>query len=225
MNKTTQRGFLWLSLALMIALAGAIFLPLHHVDTPKPIAPTIDSTLTAQQQHNSNPRNYSKTNNRNQHKKNPTKQEPQQSIPRSSDRVYREKPFFTVDINCADTNDLKELRGIGSVYANRIVRYRNRLGGFYCKEQICEVYGITDSLYRTIAPHMTIDSTLTQKIDINNISLDSLKRHPYLDYWQAKAIIQYRNTSQHYREPQDLMLVSLIDKNTFDKIKPYIVCK
>ena len=49
-----------------------------------------------------------------------------------------------VELNMADTTTLKKVPGIGPVFANRIVKYRNLLGGFYAVSQLREVYGIDE---------------------------------------------------------------------------------
>lgn len=130
-------------------------------------------------------------------------------------------PVF--DVNTADTLDLQQLRGIGPVFARRIVKYRTLLGGYVAKEQLREVYGMTDELYNRIAPHLTLDTAAPPvRIDINTATADQLRRHPYLDYYQAKAIVTYRQKCGRFQTMQDLTKVSLIDETTYNRIKPYI---
>ncbi len=128
-----------------------------------------------------------------------------------------------MELNTADTNDLKELRGIGSGYAKRIVKYRERLGGFCKPEQLLEVYGFTQELYEKVAPHIIIDSDEIRKINLNTATIDQLKRHPYLDYYQAKAIVNYRERTAKFATVNDLLKTKLIYPETFEKIKPYLV--
>ena len=58
---------------------------------------------------------------------------------------------ISVDINKADTSDLKKINGIGTVLASRIVKYRNKLGGFTNSEHLKEVYGLDISLVGIMA--------------------------------------------------------------------------
>ncbi len=132
------------------------------------------------------------------------------------------KEDFKIEMNTADTMDWKELRGIGSVYAKRIVQYRDELGGFYKKEQLFEVYGFSQALYDRVASSLLLDMDHIRKLNINHASVNDLKRHPYLDYYQAKAIVKYREKNHTFVEVNDLRKISLIDDETFEKVAPYL---
>ena len=129
---------------------------------------------------------------------------------------------LVVDINSADTLQLQQLRGIGPAFARRIVKYRSLLGGFANKEQLLEVYGMTEDRYRQFASQIIVDTSLITKIPINKATVEQLKRHPYLDYYQASAIVKYCRQIGVLQTPSDLLLVNLIDEETFTKILPYI---
>lgn len=141
--------------------------------------------------------------------------------PRIQYTPYHRQPL-TIEINTADTTDFKQLKGIGSTFAKRIVSYRNLLGGFIRTEQLLEVYGFTDSLYLQILPHLVINVDSIDQIPINDVSLDQLKKHPYLDYYQAKAIIKYRNQGNNIHSMEDLYNIALLDQETITRINPYI---
>ena len=68
-----------------------------------------------------------------------------------------------VELNSADTTALKTVRGIGSVFAQRIVKYRNLIGGFQSKEQLLDVYGITPERYEGIAGQVWVDPVAVEK--------------------------------------------------------------
>lgn len=141
----------------------------------------------------------------------------------TNERPPQQSVAKKIELNTADTADLKELRGIGSGYAKRIIKYRERLGGFCKPEQLMEVYGFSQELYEKVAPSITIDADEVRKININTATIDQLKRHPYLDYYQAKAIVNYRNSSGRFATVNDLLKANLIYPETFEKIKPYLV--
>ncbi len=78
------------------------------------------------------------------------------------DRVgqyYEKFDYDTVRVyvNSADTTELKRLRGIGSVLSARIVKYRDKIGGFKSLEQIQKIYGLSEETYRSILPHLILD--------------------------------------------------------------------
>lgn len=129
-----------------------------------------------------------------------------------------------VSLNSADTLDWQQLYNVGPAFARRIVKYRNLLGGFVHKEQLLEVYGMDSARYACIAPYIDIDSAGVEQMDINSATIDQLKHHPYLDYYQAKAIVGLREKEGAYHSVSDLRKVPVIDQETYNKILPYITC-
>lgn len=124
------------------------------------------------------------------------------------------------DLNTGDTTDFMKVKGIGSGYAKRIIKFRDMLGGFTNAEQIKETYGL---------PPETIDELLkygfvkngVKKLKINQMSLSEL-RHPYLKYHQAKVIIAYRDQHGGIKNVEDLKQIKTLDEATIMKILPYI---
>jgi competence protein ComEA len=130
-----------------------------------------------------------------------------------------------IELNRSDTTALKRLPGVGSVLSTRIIRFRNALGGFYSPKQLTEVYGITDSLYRIIAGNLEADTLLIRKIDLNSASADDLKKHPYLEQFQVKAIISYRRLAGPFTRIEELTENYLIPGENLKKLKPYLEIK
>jgi len=135
-----------------------------------------------------------------------------------------ERKPLVVELNSADSLDLVQLRNIGPVFARRIIRFRDRLGGFMSTEQLKEVYGMDSARYYSLLPQIAIDASAAAQIDINTATIDDLKRHPYLDYYQAKAIVRLREERGPYSKIDDLQTIPIIDKETYTKIAPYIKC-
>ena len=134
----------------------------------------------------------------------------------------RERKPFTVQANTCDTLDLQQIRGIGSTLSNRIIRYRDQLGGFVRKEQLLEVWGIDSARYMQIESAFIIDKKNIRKLNINTATIRELQRHPYLDYYQAKAIVQTRDKQGPYENIRDILKLALIDQETFDLVKEYL---
>jgi len=147
----------------------------------------------------------------------------QGALQQSQLRVHvRERQPFRVHANTADTLDLQQIRGIGSATSHRIVQYRERLGGFVRIEQLLEVWGIDWERFEQIKEFFIIDKQNIRKLNINTASIRDLQRHPYLDYWQAKAIVQTRDKQGLYQNISDILRLALIDQETFDLIKDYL---
>ncbi len=148
----------------------------------------------------------------------------QSASQRSADHEYIEyhRETLSFDINTADTIDLQQLRGIGPVYARRIVKYRELLGGFHSLNQLTEVYGITSELAHQISKSLFVGTAPLRTINPNTATIDQLKRHPYLDYYQAKAIVTYRSSGGYYHNIDDLLKVTLLDEATIRRLQPYL---
>jgi DNA uptake protein ComE-like DNA-binding protein len=104
-----------------------------------------------------------------------------------------------IELNSADTAQLKLLRGIGSGYARAIVNYRNRLGGFYSVNQLLEINNFPLETLKRIEKNLSVDASLIRKIEVNRATAEGLKLHPYINFYQAKAIYELRrkNTAIH----------------------------
>ena len=127
-----------------------------------------------------------------------------------------------IDINVADSGSLVALPGIGSKLSQRILNFRDKLGGFYKVEQISETFGLPDSTFQKIKARFTISNTTIKQININTATLDEMKAHPYLRYVLANAILQYRARHGNYAEVEDIRKIMLITEDTYNKIAPYL---
>ena len=125
-------------------------------------------------------------------------------------------------MNTADTTELKQLRGIGSGYSRRIVKYRQLLGGFTNKQQLNEVYGISDSLYMSLETQIYVESPSPQKLNVNIANFKALNKHPYISYKQAGSILNTRSKKGKFRSPSDLLVVEGLDSALIQRLTPYI---
>jgi len=126
-----------------------------------------------------------------------------------------------ININEADSIDLTKLKGIGQVFSNRIIRYREMLGGFHCPEQLLEVFGMDTLRYNAIRDNIIADNQI-RKININTAEFDELNRHPYITKSVANSIVMIRKQHGKYKSIDDIKKSDLIDDNTFLKIQPYL---
>ncbi len=124
------------------------------------------------------------------------------------------------DLNTADTTQLKLIRGIGSGYAKRIVKFRDILGGFANAEQIRETYGLPIETADELLKYGYVSGNI-KKLKINQLSIAEL-RHPYLKFAQARAIIAYREQHGNFKSIEDLKQIKIIDETTIQKIEPYL---
>lgn len=134
-------------------------------------------------------------------------------------RQEKLSPGMTVDINTADTTLLKHIPGIGSYYAQKICKYRERLGGFVSAQQMDEIEGLPSDIkdWITVSPHFSPERVL-----INRATFKTLIHHPYLNYEQTKTIVNYRNKYGAIRSFQELSLDTNFTERDFRRLQPYI---
>jgi competence protein ComEA len=139
-------------------------------------------------------------------------------------KPYEKEKFAPaiIDINKADTTILIALPGIGSKLSQRILSFRDKLGGFYKVEQISETYGLPDSTFQKIKPRFSINNNSVHQININTATVDEMKAHPYLRYALANAIVQYRVQHGMYILVDDIKKIMLVTEDVFNKIGPYL---
>ncbi len=127
----------------------------------------------------------------------------------------------TISLNSTDTVEWKKIPGIGTVYASRIVKYRERLGGFVRKEQLMEVYGVDRELYARIAPYIKTGGSL-RKMGVNQLEFKELLRHPYLSYKQVQAIVNLRRRKGRIDSIQELGMLDEFTSDDIYRLEPYL---
>jgi competence ComEA-like helix-hairpin-helix protein len=142
------------------------------------------------------------------------------SAPKFARQTYSSPPPV-IDINAADAQDWQQLSGIGPSYAGRIVKFREALGGFVSIEQVAETYGLPDSTFQKIRASLRA-SPVRNKININRASEETLKKHPYLNWKQARALYHYRNQHGPFKDIDDLRKVKALKEEVVSRLSPYL---
>ena len=128
----------------------------------------------------------------------------------------------SVDINVADTAAFIALPGIGSKLANRIVKFRDKLGGFYSPDQVGETFALPDSTFHKIRSKLILSDPTVKKININTAGLEELKSHPYIRYNLANAIVQYRQQHGKFGDIGDIKKIMTMTDDLYNKLWPYL---
>ena len=140
----------------------------------------------------------------------------------SYERVEKYAAGTVVELNTADTTSLKKVPGIGTAFANRIVNYRNSLGGFYSVLQLSEVYGIDEDRFADLKAWFTVDPSFIVPLEVNRISQDTLQRHPYISYAQARVIIQLRRQKGQLNGWENLQLLNEFTAADQSRLQHYL---
>ncbi len=125
-----------------------------------------------------------------------------------------------VELNFATKTQLTSISGIGDILSERIIKYRDFLGGFYSKKQLNEVYGIKPETFNKIKDFVKIDESAIKRTNVNFSDTKTLSTHPYINYKLAKAIVDYR-TKNGIIKNIDVLFDNKIITNK--KLKHYLI--
>ena len=129
------------------------------------------------------------------------------------------QPEERVVLNRADTAQLRKVPGIGSFFARKIVEYRERLGGYYRVQQLLEIEDFPET---AVSFFISPDGTEFRKMNLNRLSLNELKRHPYIGFYRARAIVDYRRLHGHIESLQQLKLLPDFTPEAIERLEPYV---
>lgn len=129
-----------------------------------------------------------------------------------------------IDLNRCDTSALISLPGIGPVFASRIIRYRDLLGGFHSIDQLLEVYGMDSERLQGFREQVTVDARDVKKINVNRISFSDLLRHPYLEYDDVRMIFRKRDQKGVLDGFAGFDTLFPAGKEQWQKVAPYLHC-
>jgi competence protein ComEA len=134
----------------------------------------------------------------------------------------KEKPAIVVNINLADTAQLIALPGIGSKLAQRIINYRDKLGGFLNMGQVGEVWGLRPETIQMIEKQIVIHPGLIKKIPVNTCDIEGLSKHPYCGYKMAVIIVNYRKQHGVYSNLDQLKQLVGVNIESLIKLQSYL---
>ncbi len=144
--------------------------------------------------------------------------------------LTKQKPQI-IDINSATIEQWKALPAIGDALSARIVKYRDKLGGFTSINQVKQTYGLSDSAFEVILPYLRLTSTNVatirrnsspQKININKADAGELKNNPAISSDIAEAIVVYRSKHGKYSSVEDIKKIIFINEDIYQKIAPFL---
>lgn len=136
---------------------------------------------------------------------------------------YSPKAIQPFDINQADTSTLKQIKGIGTVLSQRIVNFRDKLGGFTEIQQVKKVYGLSPEVAEELLKYAYLPDNITvKKLNINQASFEVLEKHPLISKGQANAIYQYRKQHGSFQSLEDLKKIRALNEELIQKLAPYL---
>lgn len=134
--------------------------------------------------------------------------------------VYPRKIDSTqhVVLNTADTTELRKVPGIGIYFAKEIVRYGQRLGGYVSVDQLDEIADFPQASKK----YFVVQQAHPKKLNVNQLTLQQLRRHPYINYYQARAIKEYCRLHGPLKSLDDLRLSRDFPPEVIQRLAPYV---
>lgn len=137
--------------------------------------------------------------------------------------VERPAAVLMIELNTADSLRLQLLPGIGPAFASRIVRYRDRLGGFHAIDQLLDVYGMDAQRLSQLAPHVWVDPAGAKGLRINEADLETVGRHPLIGFKLGGILLRYRDHHGPYQSLDDIRNLGIFDEEQLLKLSPYLL--
>lgn len=134
------------------------------------------------------------------------------------DTLFKYAAGTVIELNGADTAELKKIPGIGSGIARMIVNYRSQLGAFHRIEQLEDIHLKVELL----RPWFSIDARSVRRINVNKASVQRMMSHPYINFYQAKAIVEHRKKNGKINSLKELSLYEEFSPADFERMKPYV---
>lgn len=131
--------------------------------------------------------------------------------------------LHSIDLNSTDTAQLQQIKGVGAVTADRIAKYRKQLGGFYSLAQLDEVKGMYPETLQRLKSMLRVDPNRIFALDANKASLEKLREHPYISFWQAKVIVDLRKARGAIRSLGELASFKEFKPDDLERLKWYLV--
>ncbi|MFH6604803.1 ComEA family DNA-binding protein [Maribacter algicola] len=127
------------------------------------------------------------------------------------------------DLNEATADDLKSIKGIGEKLSARIIKFRNRLGGFLVDEQLYDVYGLEpDVVESALKKFKVLNPPKIDKININSASANDIGKLAYLQKNVAQGIVDYRNHNGTINSFEELSKIEDFPTEKIDRIRLYL---
>lgn len=132
------------------------------------------------------------------------------------------KKYIHTDINTSDSAALVNNLHLNPKIAHTIIKFRKLLGGFYSIEQLKEVYGLSQKTYDEIVSFIIADTSIIEKLDLNNSTFKEFVRHPYFDYETTKKIFDHKESKGNFKSLNELIESGISTDSDFQKQKYYL---
>ena len=146
----------------------------------------------------------------------------QQNIPFEKQEKKPQYDIVKLELNQCDTSDIVVVPQFGSKRAQKLVEYRENLGGFYAFEQVKEIYILQNIEIEFLKKYFTLNLSLIRKTNINTATYKELITHPYIDSYLAKRIINDREKNGKFTSMEEVQKTTNAYQELIEKLRHYI---
>ncbi|MFM9401544.1 ComEA family DNA-binding protein [Myroides odoratimimus] len=134
-----------------------------------------------------------------------------------------EVPIVAICINSATLEDLQKVRGIGPYYADKIMKEREKYGGFVSIQQLKFVYGLSEEVVNELYRYFKVMNAPTvTTLNINEASINQLKELPYMNYYIAREVVKHRSMNGDFVNKEGLLQIEKFPIDKIDIISLYL---
>ena len=135
----------------------------------------------------------------------------------------KKEKIVILDINLATKEDLIKVYGIGIALSERILKFKELLGGFVSMEQMNDVWGLSPEVIENLNKNFAVLVVpKVKKIDINNATIKELMLFPYFKYALSKSIVTYRSMNGDFKNNADLTKINGFPNEKLNIISLYL---
>jgi DNA uptake protein ComE-like DNA-binding protein len=141
----------------------------------------------------------------------------------SQGKSFEKKTPAVIDINLATQEDLKAVYGIGDGLSERILKEKEKFGGFVSMQQMSDVWGLSAEVVAKLHASFKVSQIPeVKKVKINEATVKELTQFPYFRYALAKSIVTYRSMNGGIKGVEDLVKISGFPIDKIDIIALYL---
>lgn len=146
--------------------------------------------------------------------------------PKVGEKSKRPLDIPMKDLNQVTVQELMEIRGIGDVLSERIIKFRDRLGGFLTDEQLYDVFGLEPEVAaHVLEKYKVLKAPAIEKVNINTASARELSKIVYISKNLAERIVKFRKANGEITSFDELRQIESFPTNRINRFPLYLSLK
>lgn len=141
---------------------------------------------------------------------------------RSEYQIKKQYELQKVELNSCDTSDIMKVPQFGAKRAQKMIEYRDRLGGFADLSQLLEIFSLQDFKIEYLEKYFYIEKSRIKKLSINYADYKELIQHPYMDVYLVKTVLLYREKNKKIESIIEFQQCTHAYEELIMRLTPYL---